>query len=68
MPSSVLSTKREIAISAPVLPALTTTSARPSLIRLTAIRIDDSRLLRSAVAGAIVHLDHFFGVNDLDAL
>jgi hypothetical protein len=51
MPSSVFSTKREIAISAPVLPALTQASARSSFTRLTATRIDESRLPRSACAG-----------------
>ncbi len=50
IPSSVFNTKREMAISAPVLPALTTASARPSLTRLAATRIEESRLPRSATA------------------
>ena len=48
IPSSVFRTKRAIAISAPVLPALTQTSALPSLTRLIATRIDEFRLPRSA--------------------
>ena len=50
-PGSVFSTNREIAISAPVLPAETQASARPSLTRLIATRIDESFLRRSASAG-----------------
>ena len=52
MPGSVLSTKREIAISAPVLPADMQACATPSLTRLTATRIDESFFPRSALAGA----------------
>ena len=52
MPASVFSTKRAIAISAPVLPALTQASARPSLTRLIATRIEELRLVRIAIAGA----------------
>ena len=51
MPGSVFSTKREIAISAPVLPADTHACAVPSLTRLIATRIDESFFLRSASAG-----------------
>ena len=51
MPGSVFSTKREIAISAPVLPADTQACAVPSLTRLMATRIDESFFLRSASAG-----------------
>ena len=52
MPGSVFSTKREIAIRAPVLPAETQAWALPSLTRLMATRIDESFLLRSATTGA----------------
>jgi hypothetical protein len=51
MPGSIFSTKREIAISAPVLPAETQASASPPLTRLMATRIDESFLLRKASAG-----------------
>ena len=51
MPGSILRTKREIAISAPVLPAETQASASPFLTRLIATRIDESFLLRKATAG-----------------
>ncbi len=51
MPGSVLSTKRAMAISAPVLPAETQACADPSLTRLIATRIDESFFLRSASAG-----------------
>ena len=51
MPGSVFSTKRAIAISAPVLPAETQACAAPSLTRLIATRIDESFFLRSASAG-----------------
>ena len=44
MPASVLSTKREIAIRAPVLPALTQACASPLFTRLTVTRIDESFL------------------------
>ena len=51
MPGSVFSTKREVAISAPVLPAETQALASPDLTRLIATRIDESFLLRMASAG-----------------
>src|SRR5258706_8820317 len=51
MPGRVLSTKREIAISAPVLPADTQACATPSFTRSTATRIDESFLRRRASAG-----------------
>ena len=51
IPGIIFSTNREIAIKAPVLPALTHASATPSLTRLTATRIDELRLPRSACAG-----------------
>jgi hypothetical protein len=51
MPGSVRSTKREIAISAPVFPALTQACASPLLTRLTAMRIEESLLARMACAG-----------------
>ena len=51
MPGRVLSTKRAVAISAPVLPALTQASASPPLTRSMATRIEESFLPRSAVAG-----------------
>ena len=51
MPGSVFSTKRAMAMSAPVLPADTQACAVPSLTRLTATRIDESFFLRSASAG-----------------
>jgi hypothetical protein len=44
MPAMVLSTKREIAMSAPVLPALTQACASPAFTRFTATRIDESFL------------------------
>ena len=44
MPGSVFSTKREIAISAPVLPALTQACASPLFTRSTATRIEESFL------------------------
>ena len=51
MPGSVFSTKREIAISAPVFPAETQACATSSFTRLIATRIDESFFLRSASAG-----------------
>ena len=51
MPGSVFSTKREIAISAPVLPAEMQACATSSLTRLIATRIDESFFFRSASAG-----------------
>ena len=51
MPGSVFSTNREIAISAPVLPALTQAWAAPDFTRLTATRMDESFLKRKACAG-----------------
>ena len=51
MPGSVFSTKRAIAISAPVLPADTHACACPSRTRLIATRIDESFFLRNASAG-----------------
>jgi hypothetical protein len=49
IPGKVLSTKREIAIRAAVLPALTHASASPALTRLIATRMDESFFTRSAV-------------------
>ena len=51
IPGSVFSTKREIAISAPVLPADTAAHASSALTRSTATRIEESFLLRIAMAG-----------------
>ncbi len=51
MPGSVFSTKREIAISAPVFPAETQACATSSFTRLIATRIEESFFLRSASAG-----------------
>src|SRR6266481_6715394 len=51
MPGSILRTKRDTAISAPVLPALTQACASPFLTSSTATRTDESFLLRSASAG-----------------
>src|SRR6185503_17379805 len=51
MPGSVFSTKREMAISAPVLPALTQACAAPLFTRLMATRIEESFLKRSACTG-----------------
>ena len=51
IPGSVLSTKRAMAISAPVLPAETQACALPSLTRLIATLIDESFFFRSASAG-----------------
>ena len=50
-PGSIFRTNLEIAISAPVFPALTAQSASPDFTRSIATRIDESRLLRNAVAG-----------------
>ena len=44
IPGNVLSTKREIAMSAPVFPALTQACASPVLTRSMATRIDESFL------------------------
>ena len=51
MPSIVFSTKRPVAISAPVLPALTQASASPAFTRSIATRIEESFFLRSASCG-----------------
>src|SRR5438309_1521639 len=51
IPGSILRTKRDTAISAPVLPALTQACASPFLTSSTATRTDESFLLRSASAG-----------------
>ena len=51
MPGSVFSTNREVAISAPVLPALTQAWASPLLTRLRATRIEEFFLPRNAMAG-----------------
>src|SRR3989440_5837209 len=51
IPGSVLRTKRDTAISAPVLPALTQACASPFFTSSTATRTDESFLLRSASAG-----------------
>ena len=64
MPGSVFSTKREIAISAPVLPALTQACASPSLTRL--MRDAHRRILFAAQRERrrLVHADHLAcGVN-----
>ena len=52
IPGRVFSTNRAIAISAPVLPALTQASALPSRTRSSATRIDESRFDRRACDGA----------------
>jgi hypothetical protein len=54
---SVFSTKRAMAMSAPVLPADTHACASPSLTRFTAMRIDESFFLRKASAGGSSHGD-----------
>ena len=51
MPSSMRSTKREMAMSAPVLPALTQAWASPAFTASMARRMDDCRLPRRALAG-----------------
>src|SRR6185369_8353012 len=51
MPSRVLSTNREMAMSAPVLPALTQASASLDLTRSMATRMEEPFLLRRATAG-----------------
>ncbi len=51
MPGKVLRTNREVAINAPVLPALTQACASPCLTRLMATRIEESFLARKAWAG-----------------
>ena len=51
MPSIVFSTKRPVAISAPVLPALTQASASPAFTRSIATRIEESFFLRRASCG-----------------
>ncbi len=52
MPGRVFSTKRAVAMSAPVLPALTQACASPRLTRSMATRMDESFLLRSAWEGS----------------
>ena len=52
MPGSIFNTKRDMAIKAPVLPALTQACASRFFTASIAMRIDDSRLPRSAEAGA----------------
>ena len=51
VPGKVLSTKREMAIKAPVLPAETTACAEPSLTRSIATRMDESFFARIATTG-----------------
>ncbi|MNE78068.1 hypothetical protein D3C80_1744360 [compost metagenome] len=51
MPGKVLSTNRDNAISAPVLPALTQAWTLPSRNNSSATRIDESGLPRKAWAG-----------------
>src|SRR5690606_6599454 len=51
MPGNVLSTKREIAINAPVLPALTHASTLPAFNKLIATRMEESFLERKACDG-----------------
>ena len=51
MPGMVFSTKRAVAISAPVLPADTAACAKPSLTWLTAPRIEESFLFFKADCG-----------------
>jgi hypothetical protein len=51
IPGSVFSTNRDIAISAPVLPADTQACAVSSFTRLIATRIDESFFRRNASAG-----------------
>src|SRR5260363_63833 len=50
MPASVFSVQREMAINAPVLPADTHACAWPAFTKLSAIRIDESFFLRSAIS------------------
>ena len=49
---NVPSTSFDVAMTAPVLPALTMADAPPSRIRRAATRIEESRLRRTAVAAA----------------
>jgi len=63
---NVLSTKREIAINAPVLPALTQACALPSLTRLIATRIDESFFSTQRAGGRFVHADGFACVLNRD--
>ena len=51
MPGSVLRTKREMAIRAPVFPALTQASASPALTCSMAMRMEEFRRLRRACTG-----------------
>ena len=51
MPGKVFSTKRAVAISAPVLPALTQALASPDLTKLMATRMDESFLFFRALWG-----------------
>ena len=44
IPGNVFKTKRAVAMSAPVLPALTQALARPSLTKLIATRMEESFL------------------------
>ena len=55
MPSIVFSTKRPVAISAPVLPALTHACASPDFTRSMATRIEESFFLRKRVLRLLVH-------------
>jgi len=50
-PGIIFSTKCAVAISAPVLPALTHADAAPDLTRSSALRIEESFLRRSASRG-----------------
>ena len=61
MPGSVLSTKREIAISAPVLPARDARLRGPSLTRLIGDAHRRVLLVSQRIGGRLVHLDHFAG-------
>ena len=51
MPGKVFSTKRAVAIKAPVLPALTQALASPDLTKLMATRIEESFLFFKALWG-----------------
>ena len=52
MPGRVLSTNLAVAISAPVLPALTTACACPAFTKLMATRREESFLPRSTLLGS----------------
>ena len=68
MPGSVFSTKRAIAISAPVLPADTQASATPSFDQIDRDPQRRVLFLAQRVGGRLVHVDRLAGRMDRQAL